>query len=323
MKTFGGLLFVLCASCSPLVADSLVNAWTNPVSANWEDPKWSLGVLPGPGQSIMLTNQGWKAVAIGPNTVENLSETLNVDSVILGGYTDSFNVLLLNYAGFAVPLTAGSLNVGTNSGVTALASVLDVSTNSGPGDISIFSAFNQGGYATVNAHVINLGNVTNAAASPGTYNQTNGTINADAVSGWMGSTFNQFDGLDTIAGALSLGGANGNNVAHYSITSGWLSAGTIELQRGDFKIANPVVAPPNSSSFSICRSCSPQWSFFLIRLLDLMDVDLPHLHHRLHDVFRLGRIFVVQIIEENRGADLPSNAEFVSQPAAGDFLTTR
>ncbi len=61
-------------------------------------------------------------------------------------------------------------------------------------------------------------------------------------------------------------------------------------------------------------------SFLSIRLLDAIDVDFLHLHHRLHDVFRLRRIFVVKIIEENRGADLPGDAEFVSQPAAGDFL---
>jgi len=41
----------------------------------------------------MITNQGWKAIAIGPNTSQNFSQTLNVSSVILGGYTDSFNVL--------------------------------------------------------------------------------------------------------------------------------------------------------------------------------------------------------------------------------------
>jgi hypothetical protein len=38
-------------------------------------------------------------------------------------------------------------------------------------------------------------------------------------------------------------------------------------------------------------------SFFSIRLLDSIDVDLLHLHHRLNNVFRLRRIFVVKIIE--------------------------
>lgn len=234
MKIFRGLVFVLGCISAPVFASPLINAWTSPASGNWEDLKWTLGTRPGSGQSILLTNQGWKAVAIGPSTVQNFPETLDVASVILGGYTDSFNVLLLNFAGFKVPLTTGSMNVGTNSGVTALASVLNVSTDSGPGGLSIFSVFNQGEQATVNAHIINLGNVTNAAAGPGTYNQTNGTLNADAISAWMGSTFNQFGGLNTIAGGLSLGGVNGNNVAHYTIAGGWLTAKAIELQSGDF-----------------------------------------------------------------------------------------
>ena len=49
-------------------------------------------------------------------------------------------------------------------------------------------------------------------------------------------------------------------------------------------------------------------SFLSICLLDAIDVDFLHLHHRLHDVSRLGRIFVIKIIEQNRGADLPGNA---------------
>jgi hypothetical protein len=234
MKIIRGLLFVLFCNCAPVCAVTLINAWTNPASGNWEDLKWSLGLRPGPGQTVMLTNQGWKAIAIGSITVHQFSETLDVSSVILGGYTDSFNTLLLNYAGFETPLVTGSVNVGTNSGVTALASVLNVSTNSGEGDISVFSVFNQGEGAIVNAHVINLGNLLYPEMGPGTYNETNGAINADAISAWSGSTFNQFSGANTIVGSLSLGGADFNNFARYSIAGGSLTAGAIELQRGDF-----------------------------------------------------------------------------------------
>lgn len=91
MKTIRGLVFVVfCTLSSSLFADSPINAWTNPVSGNWEDLKWSLGIRPAADQAIMLTNQGWKAIAIGPNTVQNFPETLDVSNVILGGYTDSF-----------------------------------------------------------------------------------------------------------------------------------------------------------------------------------------------------------------------------------------
>lgn len=65
---------------------------------------------------------------------------------------------------------------------------------------------------------------------------------------------------------------------------------------------------------------TPHWSFLSIRLLEAIDVNFLHLHHRLHDVFRLRRIFIVHKVQKNRGGDLPGNAEFVSQPTAGDFL---
>ena len=79
-----------------------------------------------------------------------------------------------------------------------------------------------------------------------------------------------------------------------------------------------------SVGISECRSTAlvipPHWSFLSIRLLDAIDIDFLHLHHRLHDVFGLGRIFVVEIIEKNRRADLLGDAKFVRQPAASDFL---
>src|SRR3954470_3614453 len=235
MKTLRGLACILLFCTHSAFADSPINAWIKSGSGDWqEQTSWSLGALPGPGQSIMLTNQGWKAIAIRPSTVQSFPDSLNVSSVILGGYTDSFNILLLNYAGYEVPLTTGSMNVGTNSGITALASILTVSTNSGPGDLSLFSAFNQGEQAIVNAHVINLGNITNAAAGFGAYNQTNGAVNADEVSLANGSTFNQFDGANDF-GTLWMGAANStSNYGNYNMFNGWLTANSIEIYRGAF-----------------------------------------------------------------------------------------
>ncbi len=67
-------------------------------------------------------------------------------------------------------------------------------------------------------------------------------------------------------------------------------------------------------------AATQQRSFLSIRLLEAIDVDFLHLHHCLHDIFRLCRILVVKIIEKNRGADLPGDAKFVRQPAASDFF---
>ena len=181
MKTTRGLVFLLyCTHFFTGLADTPINAWIKPGSGDWQDQTaWSLGVLPAPNQTIMLTNQGWKAIAIGPSTAPNFSGSLDVSSVILGGYTDSFNLLLLNYAGFEVPLTTGNLLVGTNSGVTVLASVLSVSTNSGTGDLTIESRFNQGASANVSAKTMHVG----TSNAPGVYNLTNGNLSVTITDG--------------------------------------------------------------------------------------------------------------------------------------------
>jgi hypothetical protein len=240
LKRFGLVMAVWICFCA--VSQAQVNSWTNPVSGAWESNRWSLGILPGPGQAIQITNAGFKAVAIWPSTAQNFSETVNVSSINVESPPDSFNLLLLNYFGFVVPLVSGEVLVGTNATITALASMLNVSSNSGPGDLSIFGAFNEGEQAIVNAHVINLGDVTNAGAGFGTYNQTNGTIIADEVSLANSSTFNQFDGTNAI-GTLWMGAANSSsNYGEYNMANGALTADSIEIYRGDFNQAGGSVA---------------------------------------------------------------------------------
>src|SRR5436190_5505266 len=83
-----------------------VNSWINPTSGNWDQASsWSLGVVPGSSQSVMITNSGWKAVAINPSTPTNFPGSMTVDSLRISGAWDTRNLLLLNYAGMAVPLT--------------------------------------------------------------------------------------------------------------------------------------------------------------------------------------------------------------------------
>src|SRR5438270_101394 len=87
------------------------NAWTKPVSGYWEEPYWSLGSLPSTNQAILLTNAGWKALAIGPSTSQNYPGTLNVGSIFVSSPPSSFNLLLLNYAGYQAPITANVLTL--------------------------------------------------------------------------------------------------------------------------------------------------------------------------------------------------------------------
>src|SRR5436190_10606292 len=86
-------------------ASAQVNSWTKGASGNWEEMFWSLATLPGPGQFVMITNYGWKAVAIGPSTVANAPQSLTVNSVNVTSPMDSFNTLLLDSVGLSTPLT--------------------------------------------------------------------------------------------------------------------------------------------------------------------------------------------------------------------------
>src|ERR1044071_6195026 len=217
------LILTLCCSAatvsSQTAASDQPNAWTNPTSGNWEDPYWSLGVRPGPGQSIQLTNTGWKAVCISPNTVANFSQSLNPSSIYLGGYTDSFNLLLLNYAGFAVPLTVNSLVIGTNSGVTALASARNVNGASG-GAVSIGGVLNHGEGAAISTANLTIGDV-----GPGAYNMTNGALQVSGVQtvgGNFASAFRQFCGTN------------------YAMKVALLSGGEYDLYGGNLTTSNLI-----------------------------------------------------------------------------------
>src|SRR5262249_39356113 len=98
----GGRIVVLVAVSSlslPICAQ--VNSWMNPASTNWEDASsWSLGIRPGAGQTIMLTNAGWKAVQIWPPTVQNFPQSLTVNSIVISSPTNGGNELLMNFAGY-------------------------------------------------------------------------------------------------------------------------------------------------------------------------------------------------------------------------------
>jgi len=217
------LILTVCCSAatvsSQTAASDQPNAWTNSTSGNWEDMHWSLGVQPGPGQSIQLTNTGWKAVCIRPNTAANFAQTLNPSSIYLGGYTDSFNLLLLNYAGFSVPLSVSSLVIGTNSGLTALGSALSVNNGTG-GPFSIGGVLNQGENAAVSTTNLTVGDV-----GPGAYNMTNGALlvsGVQTVGGNFPSTFRQF------------GGTN------YAMKVALLSGGEYDLYGGNLTTSNLI-----------------------------------------------------------------------------------
>src|SRR5205807_4692954 len=101
---------------------------------------------------------GWKALAIGPSTVQNYPDSLNVGTITISSPSNSLNLLLLNYMGFETPLTAKTITINSNTVLTALASILEV-TNTGSADyrLELGGTVNQGESAVVNTSFLSLG----------------------------------------------------------------------------------------------------------------------------------------------------------------------
>src|SRR3954469_6733503 len=88
-----------------LTALAQSNFWTNTASAHWDDSFWSLGIPPGSGQSVVITNDFWKAIGIFPSTPADHPETMTIRNLTLGGsIPGSLNMVLLNYSGTDTPL---------------------------------------------------------------------------------------------------------------------------------------------------------------------------------------------------------------------------
>lgn len=109
------------------VALAQTNSWIKPTSGYWEEPFWSLGVLPSFSQSaIEFTNPGFKALAIGSSTTANYPDSLRIRNFTVDAPSESGNLLLLNYAGLNVPLDVTDwLTIGTNGSLLSYYSALE------------------------------------------------------------------------------------------------------------------------------------------------------------------------------------------------------
>jgi hypothetical protein len=253
------------------------NSWTSPTSGYWEDPHWSLGILPSTNQTIFFTNSGWKALAIGPNTSKNYSQTLTIHSLYVSSPgTDTVNTLLFNYSGLQTPLqiTGGSdfdanFILGTNCYVLMLSSALAVG-NVSKGDFSIGGTFNESENSFVSAVILNVGdlapgvfNLTNSALDvlqeyiggggfPATFNQQGGTNSASSSLVLSNSgTYNLYDGyfsnnIEFLGGYFNQFGGN-VSASFYLVSGGYnLAGGTFSLLGGNLTIPNQP--PPNSAT---------------------------------------------------------------------------
>src|SRR5258706_15299406 len=86
---------VLCISS----VEAAINDWTNPFSAKWESPSWSLETLPASDQSVNIKNEGYKAGNIDSATVWGYGSSLTVRSLEGLTPTKGLSTLRLNYYG--------------------------------------------------------------------------------------------------------------------------------------------------------------------------------------------------------------------------------
>jgi len=127
---------------------ALVNSWTKPTSGAWEEPVWSLGILPNSSQTIEITNAGFKAVGINPSTAVNFPGSLTINHLDISAPINSSNTLLLNFFGTNPPLRViNGVNVGTNGRILNLFSGLLV--DAGGLSISNGSVAQNGGFVIV------------------------------------------------------------------------------------------------------------------------------------------------------------------------------
>jgi hypothetical protein len=216
-----------------------VNSWISATSGNWQDAaSWSLGVLPGAGQTILITNAGWKAVAINPTTAQNYPDSLKIAALTVSSPgTNTVNTLLLNFAGLGSPLVIGGgtnlghLIVTSNAAVTVLSSALQLNNSGAPsnGVFSIGGTFTESDTSQVTAQEMTLGDI-----GPGIFNLTNSLLQVNTENIAAAGQFTQ-DGGSNSAAVIHLRGG------HYDLQNGGLS-GTIDFTGpGFFQQHNGVV----------------------------------------------------------------------------------
>ncbi|MDB6015538.1 MAG: hypothetical protein JWR19_27, partial [Pedosphaera sp.] len=104
-----------------------VNSWTGAGTGNWEDLTWSLAVRPASNQTVLVTNAGFKAVAVGAVTRDSFPSTMIVSNLTVSAPIGSFNTFLLNFVGTGSPVRIRNmLTVGTNGAIACQLSALRV-----------------------------------------------------------------------------------------------------------------------------------------------------------------------------------------------------
>lgn len=189
------------------------NSWSSPISGNWQDSTWSLGIPPATSQSVMITNAGSITVGIFSTTAADFPATMTVSNLMISAPYGSQNTLLLDDFGTAVPLNiSNDCTIETNGSILNLYSGLLVD-----GELTLSNgSFTQVGGVTIatNESVLFDGGtatLTNATFSfsslylldTNIFVQDGGTVSGQYMQ-VINSTYDLFDGL--FSGEAQIGG---------------------------------------------------------------------------------------------------------------------
>jgi hypothetical protein len=229
---------------------SSMNDWRKATSGYWEEKAfWSLGRLPAAGDTVSFANEGFKALAIGSITASNYPASLSMERLIVHG---SNNLLLLNWAGKAVPLQiATDFDLFSGASLHCHSSVIEAST------------FNNGGRAMFGDEAVaNFGTAyIGHGSGPGELIISNAVISSDRMFvGYGGaSTVNQYGGTNRV-----MRGAFRNGLVIEYAGAYNLKSGTLEAQRVD--VFNSTASPAITVSGGLMRvpnGIGAAWDFLL------------------------------------------------------------
>src|SRR5436190_3481308 len=243
---------------SPNASAGLTNEWTKPTSGYWEEPYWSLGVLPSKQDAIVFANDGYKALAIGPSTSVNYRSSLSIRNLTVDRPN---NLLLLNYAGMNVPLSVASdFVLGRDSFLLSYYSSLNASNFYCSGNATFaelsqasFNLLQIGQLAPANAELV----ISNAFLSsdtllvgasangpPGKVNQYDGANQVTGTNGMTvlpSSAYNIRGGTLRMPRLLLYGGSNSffhgaGNSAQFIISGGLVQVDSLGSESTNFQL---------------------------------------------------------------------------------------
>ena len=254
---------------SGAVADAPVNVWLKSTDGYWHEGPWSLGHMPSWSDThIVFTNGGSKTLEINATTTRDYPESLHIRALSLFFQPeDATNTLLLNDAGFDVPLTIDSgLRVPPNLSLRSFNSAIEGSGMELSGDAT-FSDTHALFTGSVGMGMIGPANVVQsngyfAAATlgvgsnnRGTWTQYGGTNEFRQLGIRSGSSYDLYGGLlnftPFVYNNVTVGTLGNSNGAALRIHNGSLIAsGPIVLYDGQLALRDGLLESFTITAFN-------------------------------------------------------------------------